>query len=119
MRRIILFILVVMFSSQVTSQELNCTVTVNSSKIESADTDLFKTLEQAITEYMNDTTRASFNSAVITDKFSASNGIIYLSPTILTHFNQIFNLFIDLVRISILTRKRLLSKIKTTRQFTD
>lgn len=54
MRRIILFILVVMFSSQVISQELNCTVTVNSSKIESADTDLFKTLEQAITEYMND-----------------------------------------------------------------
>lgn len=54
MRRIILLILVVMFSLQVKSQELNCTVTVNSSKIESADTDLFKTLEQSITEYMND-----------------------------------------------------------------
>ncbi|MBR5240876.1 MAG: DUF4835 family protein, partial [Muribaculaceae bacterium] len=54
MRRIILFILVIVFGMQAKSQELNCTVTVNSSKIESADTDLFKTLEQSITEYMND-----------------------------------------------------------------
>ena len=54
MRRIILFILILLFGTQLKAQELNCTVTVNSSKIESADTDLFKNLEQSITEYMND-----------------------------------------------------------------
>lgn len=54
MRRIILFILILLFGTQLKAQELNCTVTVNSSKIESADTDLFKNLEQSVTEYMND-----------------------------------------------------------------
>ena len=54
MRRIVLFITLLLFSSALIAQELNCTVTVNSSKIESADTDLFKTLEQSVTEYMND-----------------------------------------------------------------
>lgn len=54
MRRIILFILILLFGTKLKAQELNCTVTVNSSKIESADTDLFKNLEQSITEYMND-----------------------------------------------------------------
>jgi len=54
MRRIVLFILFIAFGSLIQAQELNCRVTVNSSKIESADTELFKNMEQSITEYIND-----------------------------------------------------------------
>ncbi len=54
MRKIISFILFTLLATTLYAQELNCKVTVNSSKIESADTDLFQTLEQSVTEYMND-----------------------------------------------------------------
>ena len=54
MRKITLFVLFLIIGSTIKSQELNCRVTVNSSKIESADTELYSTLEQSITEYMND-----------------------------------------------------------------
>ena len=54
MRKIISFIFFALLATTLYAQELNCKVTVNSNKIESADTDLFQTLEQSITEYMND-----------------------------------------------------------------
>lgn len=37
------------------AQELNCTVEVNSSSIEGTDKSVFESLQQSITEYMNDT----------------------------------------------------------------
>ena len=40
--------------SNVAAQELNCTVEVNSSAIEGSNKSVFETLQQSITEYMND-----------------------------------------------------------------
>lgn len=53
MRNILLFILLLGVVA-LNAQELNCKVTINSDKIESADTELYNTLQQSITEYMND-----------------------------------------------------------------
>ncbi|MBQ7820251.1 MAG: DUF4835 family protein [Bacteroidales bacterium] len=53
MRNILLFILLFGVVA-LNAQELNCKVTINSDKIESADTELYNTLQQSITEYMND-----------------------------------------------------------------
>jgi len=48
---IVLFFLVL----QVSSQELNCTVTVNASQIQSSNSQVYNTLENAINEYFNNT----------------------------------------------------------------
>ena len=53
MRKIIIGLLcVAALSAQ--AQELKCTVTINSDKIEGTNKSVFETLRQAITEYMND-----------------------------------------------------------------
>ena len=53
MRKIVIGLLcVVALGAQ--AQELNCTVTINSDKIEGTNKSVFETLRQAITEYMND-----------------------------------------------------------------
>lgn len=53
------------------AQELNCEVEINSSKIQNANKEVFTTLQQAISEYMNTTkwTDAQFGN---NEKFSAN-----------------------------------------------
>ena len=55
-RRIILAILLsaILFPA-LTAQELNCRVVVNSDKVQGTNKEVFKTLETAVSEYMNDT----------------------------------------------------------------
>lgn len=52
MRKLICAIFVLLAIS-VSAQELNCTVTINSDKIEGSNKSVFETLKQTITEYMN------------------------------------------------------------------
>ena len=52
MKRLILGI-VCLVALGVQAQELNCTVTINSDKIEGSNKSVFETLKQTITEYMN------------------------------------------------------------------
>ncbi|MCI2229665.1 DUF4835 family protein [Polaribacter sp. MSW13] len=55
MRKLI-FLFVFLFSvSIVSSQELNCLVTVNYNQISGSNTQVFKTLEKSLTEYINQT----------------------------------------------------------------
>ena len=46
-------ILLCLVALGVQAQELNCTVTINSDKIEGSSKSVFETLKQTITEYMN------------------------------------------------------------------
>lgn len=48
-------ILLALFFTAVHAQQLNCVVTVNADKVANADTQTFKTLETALTEFMNNT----------------------------------------------------------------
>lgn len=64
MRSILLSILLITSTLALKAQELNCRVTVNSDKIESTDTELFSSLQQSITEYMNDREWSSAQIAV-------------------------------------------------------
>ena len=50
-----LYILLFSVAMQVSAQELNCTVTVNASQIQSSNDQVYKTLENAINEYFNNT----------------------------------------------------------------
>lgn len=52
-RVIVMCMLIVMSVGHVFSQELNCTVEINSSQIEGTDKSVFTTLQEAITEYFN------------------------------------------------------------------
>lgn len=53
--RKILTIIVVLFVVSVQAQELNCTVTVNADKIGATNNQVFKTLENALNEFVNKT----------------------------------------------------------------
>lgn len=55
---------IVLATQPVSSQELNCTVTVNCDQIENSSEEVFTTLEEAISEYMNTNkwTNAQFSS---------------------------------------------------------
>lgn len=53
MRNIILSILFVLFSLLGYTQELNCTVTVNSSELPQGDLPIFKTLERSLNDFVN------------------------------------------------------------------
>ncbi|MDE6854893.1 MAG: DUF4835 family protein, partial [Muribaculaceae bacterium] len=44
-----------MFSASAGAQELNCQVEVNAQKIEGGSKSVFQTLQDAVTEYMNET----------------------------------------------------------------
>ena len=48
-----LAILILLLPLSLAAQELNCTVTINSDKIEGSNKSVFTTLQQAITEYVN------------------------------------------------------------------
>lgn len=54
MKKIVSFLLVLFFGIT-QAQQLNCTVTVNSDKVSNANTQIFKTLEVAISEFVNKT----------------------------------------------------------------
>ena len=54
MKKIVSFLLVLFFGIT-QAQQLNCTVTVNSEKVSNANTQIFKTLEVAISEFVNKT----------------------------------------------------------------
>ena len=53
MRRVITVLLLLLFVSQMVAQELNCSVTVNADKIPGSNKQIFKTLENAINEFVN------------------------------------------------------------------
>jgi len=55
MKRVVFFLLVVFFTNGVFSQELNCRVSVNYSEITNASTLIFQSLQQDLTDFMNDT----------------------------------------------------------------
>ncbi len=56
MKRYILSLLLVLLSILIVdAQELNCRVVVNSDKVQGTNKEVFNTLQQAITEYMNNT----------------------------------------------------------------
>ena len=50
---IVFFVLCALFIVPLTAQELNCTVTINSDKIEGSNKQVYATLKTAIEEYMN------------------------------------------------------------------
>ncbi|MDE6576727.1 MAG: DUF4835 family protein, partial [Muribaculaceae bacterium] len=56
LNRIVIFLLLLLFSGfiEAKGQELNCTVEVNSSAVEGTYTDVFKSLQQSIAEYLNE-----------------------------------------------------------------
>ena len=54
MRKLV-YILIFIFSLQVSAQELSCTVTVNANQIQNSNNQVFVTLEKAISEYLNNT----------------------------------------------------------------
>ena len=54
MRKIV-FILIFAFISQLKAQELNCLVIVNADQIQNTNSQIYTTLQSAITEYMNNT----------------------------------------------------------------
>lgn len=54
LKRILNIILLTLILVPVTAQELNCTVTINTQKIEVTTPEIFETLKQSMTEYMND-----------------------------------------------------------------
>lgn len=51
----LLFIYVCFFSVQLSAQELNCAVTVNAGQLQNSNEQVYKTLENAINEYFNNT----------------------------------------------------------------
>ncbi len=55
MNKYYLIFLLLISINQLSSQELNCKVTVNSSRISGSNKQVFSTLEKALTDYMNNT----------------------------------------------------------------
>lgn len=55
--RLYIFLVMIagVFSIAANSQELNCTVEINSDQVEGTNTEIFNTLQEAINEYMNST----------------------------------------------------------------
>ena len=53
-RLTVLVTFITIWAGMLSAQELNCTVEVNSSSVEGTSTDIFKTLQQSITEYLNE-----------------------------------------------------------------
>ena len=54
MRKLI-YILSILFTAQLSAQELNCIVTINADQIQSSNTQVYTTLQKAISEYFNTT----------------------------------------------------------------
>ncbi|QLG43847.1 type IX secretion system protein PorD [Costertonia aggregata] len=55
MRRAFFFTLFFVFTLSVTSQELNCTVTVNADQVSQTNQQIFKTLERSLNDFVNKT----------------------------------------------------------------
>ena len=55
MRKLILLLVLLLSINTLNSQELNCLVTVNFNQISGSNTQVFKTLEKSLTEYVNQT----------------------------------------------------------------
>ena len=55
MAKLFFFLLVFTISSYVNAQELMCNISVNSSQIQSSDKKIFRTLQTAIYEFVNNT----------------------------------------------------------------
>ena len=64
MRKIV-FAIAILFSGWLSAQEINCTVTINSDKIEGSNKQVYETLKKSIEEYMNQNrwTNMSFRDA--------------------------------------------------------
>lgn len=61
MRKIFQILVVLFTIIQVKSQELNCTITVNSNKIPGSNKQIFKTLENSLSEFVNQKRWTNFN----------------------------------------------------------
>ena len=61
MRKILQIIVLLFTIAQVNSQELKCTITVNSDKIPGSNKQIFTTLENSLNEFVNQTRWTSFN----------------------------------------------------------
>ena len=55
MRKISVLLLLLLTATTISSQELNCLVTINFDQISGSNTQVFKTLEKSLTEYLNQT----------------------------------------------------------------
>ncbi|MEZ3591181.1 MAG: DUF4835 family protein [Muribaculaceae bacterium] len=55
MKKILLLLVLTLLPSVIMAEELNCTVEVNAQQVEGSNKEVFKTLQSAITEYMNTT----------------------------------------------------------------
>lgn len=60
MRHIASFLFMLLFSLSALGQELNCNVTVVHSKIQGTNTQIFETLKEAITDFMNNTSWTNY-----------------------------------------------------------
>ena len=55
MRRLILLLLLVFGAGQITAQELNCNITVNSDQVGQTNQQIFRTLERSLNDFVNKT----------------------------------------------------------------
>jgi len=77
MRKFFIFIILFSVTLNLRSQELNCTVTVNSDKIRGSNKDVFKTLKNSISEYLN-TTRWTNKAVKTNEKIQCAISIFVL-----------------------------------------
>lgn len=53
MRKLLFLVAIILFTHSLTAQELNCTVTVNSDQVSQTNQQIFKTLEQSLSDFVN------------------------------------------------------------------
>jgi len=53
MRKLLFLVTILFFTLSLTAQELNCTVTVNSDQVSQTNQQIFKTLEQSLSDFVN------------------------------------------------------------------
>ncbi len=53
MRKLLFLVAIIFFTLSLTAQELNCTVTVNSDQVSQTNQQIFKTLEQSLSDFVN------------------------------------------------------------------
>lgn len=61
MRKILYIFAVITLAANIYAQEINCNVTINSQQVEGSNKSVFNTLQQSITDYINNTKWTSLN----------------------------------------------------------
>ncbi len=65
MRKILYIIFATLAATSLYAQEINCNVTINSEQIEGSNKSVFNTLQQSISDYMNNTKWTSLNVSTV------------------------------------------------------